>query len=118
MIDWRVATKNGDYQEKDWYFPSFLIQEYLLPLINVGFSYIDEFEETEFLLEDSKRIRGNIKYLLDCKYYNRKESISYDSFFNGLVLINTQEIIDCLMNLDAAFDYAIKNTAKLVFYGD
>ncbi len=56
MIDWRAVTKNGDYQEKDWYFPGFLIQEYLLPLVNVGFSYIDEFGETEFLLEDSKRI--------------------------------------------------------------
>ena len=118
MIDWRVVTKNGDYQEKNWYFPTFLIQEYLIPLINAGFSYIDEYGETEFAVEDSKRIRGNIKYLLDSKYFNQKEVITYDSFYNGIVLMNSEEIIDCLMDLDAAFEYAIKNTATVIFYGD
>lgn len=118
MIDWKIETKNQIYQEDGWYFPSFIIQEYLLPLINVGYAYIDEYNDTKFSLADCKRFRGNIKHLLDYQYYGQKEIIRYDSFSNGLVNIRSQKTVDRLANLDTALVYAIKHNSKFIFYGD
>ena len=118
MINWQVITKDRIYQDTTWYFPSFLIQEYLLPLINVGFNYIYDYEDTKFEIEDCQRMKGYISYLLDCQYYQRKINTSYDSFFDGIVNLDSKEIINCLNELDKALDFAIANNASLVFVGD
>ncbi|MEO1519613.1 MAG: hypothetical protein AAFU78_02385, partial [Cyanobacteria bacterium J06633_2] len=62
MIDWIVRVGNKEYREGEWYFDSFLAQHYILPIINVGKSFIDDYGATTFDKEDCIRIKGNIEY--------------------------------------------------------
>ena len=64
------------------------------------------------------RIKGNIEYLLDSKYFDQKQSIKYDTFSKGIKIIETEEIKDCLLKLYSAADHAIKTGSILKFYGD
>jgi len=118
MIDWRVENGKDIYSEEGWYFPSFIIQEYLIPLVNVGHKYIDEYNDTKFTKDDCMRIKGNIEYLLDSKYFDQKKTIKYDSFSKGVQLIDSEEIKDCLLKLYSAADYALETQGILKYYGD
>ncbi len=118
MIDWRIDTESYPYFEKGWGFPSFEAQELLLPQINPGFDYIDEYDGTTFTIEDCKRINGNIEYLIDSGIYDRRKEVKFDSFERGLVTIPCSEILDCLLKLHEAADQTIRRNSLLRFYGD
>ena len=118
VIDWRIDTEKKPYSERGWFFPSFEVQEMLLPLINAGCSYIDEYGGTSFGIEDCKRIKGNVEYLIDSEIYRTRKEIRFDTFGVGLVTLSCEEIVDCLMKLHEAADQAIGRDATLRFYGD
>ncbi len=77
MIDWRISPNYEAIKEREWYFPSFEIQEYLLPQINVGKSYIDEYNDTHFTTEDCNRLKGNIEYLIDSRILKKMPGKQY-----------------------------------------
>ncbi len=118
MIDWRIQSGAQTVQEDGWFFPSFTIQEFLLPMINVGFERIDEYGDTLFHRDDCMRLKGNIRYLLDLGLVTRRQEIRYDSFEKGIVVLQAKEIEQCLLKLLDAADRAILNNGTLGFYGD
>ena len=118
MIDWRIHLGTSVYREDGWAFPSFEIQEFLLPQINVGFDYIDEYNATDFGHEDCVRLKGNIRYLLDSGLVRRRTEIKYDAFEKGLVTLDSKQIERCLISLLAATEQCIINQGTLRFYGD
>jgi len=118
MIDWRISPDFALSKERGWFFPSFEIQEYLLPQINVGKPLIDEYGDTHFKAEDCARLKGNIEYLIDSRILDRKADIQFDAFEKGLVALSCAEIKNCLLKLHEAADEAFKHDATLVFYGD
>lgn len=118
MIDWRISPNFESVKEREWFFPSFEIQEFLLPQINVGKSYIDEYGDTQFTAEDCARLKGNIEYLIDSTVFDRKTEIYFDAFEKGLVALSCAEIKNCLLKLHEAADRALKSGGTLVFYGD
>ncbi len=118
MIDWKVKIGEKAIQQDGWYFADFMVQEYLLPQINVGFKIIDEYGDTAFALDDCRRLKGNIEFIIDGGMLDRKAEIQYDSFYNGIVKLPTATIKDCLLRLYAAADLAVKENGSLVFYGD
>jgi hypothetical protein len=118
MIDWRISLEFEALQERGWAFPSFEIQEYLLPQINVGKSYIDEYGDTTFTSEDCARLKGNIEYLLDSGILESRGEIRFDSYEKGLVALACDQIKTCLLRLHEAADQALKRGGTLVFYGD
>ena len=118
MIDWRIQSGTQTVQEECWFFPSFPIQEFLLPMINVGFEWIDEYGDTSFHRDDCMRLKGNIRYLLDSGLVTRRQQIRYDSFEKGIVVLQATEIEQCLLKLLEAADRAILNNGTLGFYGD
>ncbi|MBK1884918.1 hypothetical protein JIN85_21080 [Luteolibacter pohnpeiensis] len=118
MIDWRISPDFATIKEREWFFPSFDIQEYLLPQINVGKALIDEYGDTHFTEEDCARLKGNIEYLIDSRILDRKADIQFDSFEKGLVTLSCAEIKNCLLKLHEAADQAFNQRATLVFYGD
>ena len=118
MIDWRIPRDTATHQEKGWSFPSFEIQEYLLPLINVGFDYIDEYGATDFAVEDCIRMKGNIRYLLDSRLITGRSEIKYDAFGKGLITLDSKEIEQCLLRLEEAAEQCIATRETLRFYGD
>ena len=103
---------------RGWGFPSFEIQEFLLPQINVGKAFIDPYDATEFSTEDCARLTGNIEYLIDSAVYASRAEIQFDSFEKGLVTLSCTEIKDCLLKLYEAADQAVKSGGTLVFCGD
>ena len=118
MIDWKIAHQENElYSEEGWYFDNFSIQEYILPMINVGFEYIDEYSDTTFLKDDCERLIGNIKYIAAI-LEPRREIISFDSLMNGVVELNKGEIEKCINSLKQAAEKTIKMNGKLIFYGD
>ena len=117
MIDWRILRGDVTHQEKGWSFPSFEIQEFLLPLINVGFDF-DEYDATDFGPEDCVRMKGNIRYLLDSRLVTGRTEIKYDSFGKGLVVLDSKEIEQCLLRLEEAAEQCIATRETLRFYGD
>lgn len=94
------------------------MQEYLLPLINVGFAYIDEYGDTTFQRDDCFRMKGNISYLLDSSGFFQKAQIRYDSLEKGLVTLDCADIRACLTQLRNALDQALVTNSVIVFYGD
>jgi hypothetical protein len=64
MIDWRIGPEFEVLAGRDWFFPTDEIQEYLLPQINVGKPFIDEYGDTTFTTEDCARLKGNIEFFL------------------------------------------------------
>jgi len=118
MIDWRISPDFDSVKERGWFFPSFEIQEYLLPQINIGKAFIDEFNDTVFTKEDCERIKGNIEYLINAGILDRKRELHFDSFENGLVVLSCEEIKECLINLYEAADETIKRNGTLKFFGD
>jgi len=118
MIDWCISPGFERVKEREWFFPSFEIQEFLLPQINVGKPFIDPYGDTQFSTEDCARLKGNIEYLIDSETFNRKAEIRFDAFEKGLVSLSCAEIKECLLKLYEAADEAVKNGGSLVFYGD
>lgn len=118
MIDWHIPTASGTISEQSWYFPSFLLQEYLLALINVGKDEIDPYADTRFDLEDCRRLQGNIHYLLDNGMFDRRDTLWFDSQDKGLVKLSCKSISTCLTHLHTAAGLAIKHRSVLVFLGD
>lgn len=117
MIDWRITPDIHSPEGDGWSFPSFEIQEYLLPLINVG-KDIDEYGATIFDKGDCLRLRANIDYLIQRQTFDYREEVRFDSVERGLVSLSCEEIKRCLSKLDEAAQLAIERTGKLVFYGD
>ena len=119
MIDWQILVKEDDtYFEDGWFFKSFEIQEYLLPIINVGFSFIDEYNDTKFESEDCNRLIGNINFLLDSALLSNRASIKLQTLNKGVVDLKTNEIVDALVKLKSAANKALEKKSPLVFYGD
>ncbi len=118
MIDWRISPGLEGIEDRQWFFPSFEIQEFLLPQINVGKAFIDVYGDTHFTTEDCARLMGNIEYLLDSGILDRKTEIQFEAFGKGLVTLSCDEIKNCLLKLHEAADEAFKNGETLVFYGD
>ena len=118
MIDWRISPEFESLKERAWFFPSFEVQEYLLPQINVGKPYIDEYGDTTFTSEDCVRLKGNIEYLIDSRILDKRKEIKFDSFEKGLVTLACDEIKSCLLRLHEAADQAVKRGGTLAFYGD
>lgn len=118
MIDWKVVTGGKATQQDGWFFADFMVQEYLLPQINVGFKSIDEYGDTTFDPDDCRRLKGNIEFIIDGGVLDRKSEIQYDSVYDGIVKLPTATIKDCLSRLYVAADLAVKENGSLVFYGD
>lgn len=118
MIDWKVINGSQQIQGEGWSFPSFEMQEYLLPLLNVGFSCIDEWGDTTFQRDDCFRMKGNIAYLLDSGLFVRRTHIRYDSLEKGIVTLSCAEIESSLTRLRDALDQALANGGSVVFFGD
>ena len=118
MIDWRISPDFEGIKEREWFFPSFEIQAFLLPQINVGKPLIDEYGDTTFTTEDCVRLKGNIEYLIDSGVFDKKPEIQFDSFEKGLVTLSCDKIKSCLLRLHEAADQAIKRGGTLAFYGD
>lgn len=118
MIDWRISPDFGGIKEREWFFPSFEVQEYLLPQINVGKPFIDIYGDTTFTIEDCMRLKGNIAYLIDSGTFDKRPEIKFDSFEKGLVALSCEDIKSCLLKLHEAADQAVKRCGTLMFYGD
>ena len=118
MIDWKVESGKEILSEEGWFFPSFYIQEYLLPIINPGRSYIDEYNDTVFTREDCMRLKGNVEYMIDSGILDQKARIRYETMNEGIKELDTNTIKECLLALHAAADIALKNAGSLKFYGD
>jgi hypothetical protein len=118
MIDWRVLNGSEEHKSDGWYFPSFPIQEYLLPQLNVGFDYLDEYGDTTFQREDCIRLKGNIAFILNSGWLERKVQIQYETFTGALVILPTAEIQSCLVRLREAADTALAMGGVLKFFGD
>jgi hypothetical protein len=118
MIDWCISPDFERPKDRGWFFPSFEIQELLIPQINPGKTLVDEYGATEFTTEDCRRIKGNIDYLIESGIYERRESVNFDAFGKGVVRLSCQEIMTCLMKLHEAADIAEKRNGILRFLGD
>ncbi|SRR2546430_54971 len=118
MIDWRISPDFRAEKEREWFFPTFEIQEYLLPQINVGKSRIDEYGATTFTSDDCARLMGNIEYLIDSGIFDKMREITFDSFDKGLVTLQCAQLKGCLLKLYEAADLALGRHGLLVFCGD
>ncbi len=116
MINWDLMGSKE--QRCNWFFPSFEIQEYLLPMIYVGGQFIDEYDDTKYEIEDCRRLRQAILYFSDIMDANDKEIIRYDSMHKGIVSLDKSAIVKTLKALDAAAAEAIEKQQNLMFYGD
>lgn len=87
-------------------------------MINVGFEYIDEYNNTVFDHEDCNRLKGNIRYLLDSGLVTRRAEIRYDSFEKGIVVLDAKSIEQCLLRLLEAVEKVSSTNGRLEFYGD
>lgn len=118
MIDWRISPDFTALKEREWFFPTFEIQECLLPQINVGKPYIDEYGGTTFTTEDCERLKGNIEYLIDSGIFDRRSEVKFDSLEKGVMTLACDDIKRCLLKLHEAADEAVKRKGSLVFCGD
>ncbi|MEJ2611860.1 MAG: hypothetical protein P8179_17725 [Candidatus Thiodiazotropha sp.] len=116
MISWDI--KDSKEKRKNWFFPSFEIQEYMLPLMHVGGADIDEYGDTEYTIEDCVRLRKAIAYILKGLSFTNKKKIRYETLSRGLETFDKSLIIEAFQNLDVAANEAIEKQKGLVFYGD
>jgi hypothetical protein len=116
MICWDIKETKG--KRTNWFFPTFDIQEYMLPLIHVGGADIDEYGRTEFDKEDCLRLRKAIAYVLEGLNISKKKIIRYETLNRGLESLDKSLIIEAFENLDRAANEAIQKEKSLVFYGD
>ncbi|WP_288130732.1 hypothetical protein [Microbulbifer sp.] len=116
MINWNI--KNSKEKRENWFFPSFEVQEYLLPVVNVGVPIFDEYSDTTYELDDCMRLRNVIASLMETLSLTNKSKIRYETIYKGLESLDKSLIIETLENLDAAANLAIKDRTALFFYGD
>ncbi|ASD66097.1 hypothetical protein B1L02_02950 [Pseudoalteromonas piscicida] len=116
LISWKVA--NIEESPSHWHFPSFEIQEYLLPLINVGAQTFDEYGRTEYELEDCRRLLNTIAFARETLSLMSKETIRYETIHDGLASLNKNELLNTLDMLVKSAKLALKQESNLVFYGD
>ncbi len=90
----------------------------MLPLIHVGGADIDEYDDTEYSVEDCLRLRKAIAYILEGLNFTNKKKIRYETLSRGLEKFDKALVIEAFQNLDAAASEAIKNRKSLIFYGD
>ncbi|ODB42011.1 hypothetical protein BB427_10890 [Pseudoalteromonas sp. BMB] len=116
MISWKVATIEEN--PTNWYFPSFEIQEYLLPIINVGGQTFDEYGRTEYEREDCLRLINTVAFAKETLKLMSKTIVRYETIHDGLASLNKNELVNTLDNLAHAVKLALKQQSTLVFYGD
>lgn len=116
LISWNIA--NSKESPISWYFPSFEIQEYLLPIINVGGQTFNEYGQTYYSIEDCRRLRNTIHFAKETLTLMPKVIVRYETIENGLASLDKSGIIATLDNLSNAAELAIKQETCLVFYGD
>jgi hypothetical protein len=116
LISWNIAnTKEG---QNSWYFPSFGIQEYLLPIINVGGQNFDEYGQTKYAIEDCRRLINTVAFAKETLSLMPKSVVRYETIEKGLASLEKHEIISTLDKLAKAAELAIKQETSLLFYGD
>ena len=118
MIDWKISNGAQTIQREGWSFPSFEMQEYLLPILNVGFGSIDEYGDTLLHREDSIRMKAVIGYMLESGLVSRRSQLRFDTLEKGIVILQCPDIEACLIRLREALDHALSTGGSLVFYGD
>jgi hypothetical protein len=116
MIDWKVVVSETEIIKG--YFPDFNLQEYLLPIINVGGSTFDEYGRTVYSSEDCIRLRNTISFAKETILLTTKVSIRYETINDGLVVLQKEKIVEVLNKLDFAAKAAIDNHKYLEFLGD
>ncbi|MBR8841696.1 MULTISPECIES: hypothetical protein [unclassified Pseudoalteromonas] len=116
LILWNIAIiKEG---QSSWHFPSFEIQEYLLPIINVGGQNFDEYGQTNYTVEDCRRLINTVAFAKETLALMSKSVVRYETIEKGLVSLNKCEIMSTLAQLSEAAELAIKHKTGLLFYGD
>ena len=119
MIDWQIEEIDKTYyKEERWCFPDSKMQSCLLPVINVGNEYIDEYGDTSFDVEDCGRIIGNSKYAIGLLKTRKSEYIAVDEAEHGIVKMKIKDIETCLQKLIEASEKCIGKNGRLVFFGD
>jgi hypothetical protein len=116
LISWNIANTKGN--QNGWYFPSFDIQEYLLPIINVGGQTFDEYGQTKYSTEDCLRLKNTVTFAIETLTLTQKQTVRYETIDKGLVSLNKNEIIATLDYLGKAAELVIKQETSLLFYGD
>ena len=116
MINWNI--RNSKEKGSNWFFPSFEVQEYLLPIINVGGPTFDEYGATKYSLEDCLRLRNTIEYAIEGYNLSNKDQIRFETMHKGLESLDKSLVNSTLKALDEAAKRAIEKQRGLVFYGD
>ncbi|TLM77815.1 hypothetical protein ACONUD_05785 [Microbulbifer harenosus] len=116
MISWNVS--NSKDKRKNWFFPSFEVQEYLLPIIDIGGSYIDEYGDTTYSVEDCMRLRKVIDNVIEGLSLTKKTRIRFETMHKGLETLDKPLLIEALKNLREATEIAVEKRQPLVFRGD
>ncbi|MDO6567719.1 hypothetical protein Q4561_11675 [Alteromonas sp. 1_MG-2023] len=106
MIPWNIANiKEG---QNSWYFPSFEIQDYLLPIINVGGPNFDEYGQTKYAIEDCRRLINTVSFAKETLSLMPKSVVRYETIEKGLASLEKDEILTTLDKLAKAAKLAIK----------
>ena len=116
LISWNIA--NTEERRNSWFFPSFEIQEYLLPIINVGGQNFDEYGQTKYTIEDCRRLRNTVTFAIETLSLMPKSVVRYETIEKGLASLDKNEIISTLDKLSKAAELTIKQETSLLFYGD
>lgn len=116
MISWKVSSTKDDSIEG--YFPSFDIQEYLLPILNVGGPKFDEYGRIAYSVEDCVRLRNTISFAIETLQMMNKSKVRYETINEGLATFEKVDLVNTLNTLDMAAKLAVQNKVGLVFYGD
>ncbi|MFC1518248.1 hypothetical protein ACFL6Z_00870 [Pseudomonadota bacterium] len=116
MISWNVV--NAEEKQKCWFFPSFEIQEYLLPIINVGCKAFDEYGQTHYSIDDCRRLRNTVAFAKETLILMQKSVLRYETIEEGLASLDKSEILATLNYLNIAAELAIERETSLMFYGD
>ena len=116
MIDWNI--KNSQEKRPNWYFPSFEVQEYLLPIIYVGGEPIDEYGDTLISPAECQRMKNSIKFIQESLLLSPKSKIRYETMQKGLVVLDKLLVLKTLEALGEATDMAVLEQKSLVFFGD
>ncbi len=116
LISWNIS--NAVESQKDWFFPSFEVQEYLLPIIHVGGANFDEYGQTKYSTEDCRRLINTTAFAKETLLIMAKKTVRYETVGKGLVTLDKSQLIDTLDNLSLAAKQAVKEQTALLFYGD
>ena len=116
MINWIVANHNKTFT--GWAFPSFEIQEYLIPIINVGVERFNMYGRTEYSADDCRRLTNVVSFAIETLQLMDKVEFQFETINDGTAVLNKHEIEATLRALLQANDVAIQSSGTLVFLGD